>query len=129
MTDLRPYQINDIARIDTALDAAIKALYVLPTGGGKTVVAAKYRSAICGSRSSHFDPDAPARNPEANVAQDVARSRTDSSRAEYRSAYPVQVASVQTLGALHAHQQVPLPAANLIIVDEAHHVAATTWRN
>ena len=39
MTELRDYQKNDIAKIETALDAAMKVLYVLPTGGGKTVVA------------------------------------------------------------------------------------------
>jgi len=39
VTDLRDYQTVDIARIEAALDAAMKVLYVLPTGGGKTVVA------------------------------------------------------------------------------------------
>lgn len=40
MSELRDYQKDDIARINAALDAGIKVLYVLPTGGGKTVVAA-----------------------------------------------------------------------------------------
>ena len=35
MSELRDYQIDAVER----LDRAIKALYVLPTGGGKTVVA------------------------------------------------------------------------------------------
>lgn len=43
--------------------------------------------------------------------------------------YPVQVASIQTLWARCMRtDKVPLPAANLIIIDEAHHVAALTWR-
>jgi DNA repair protein RadD len=32
------------------------------------------------------------------------------------------------MGAQHADRQIPLPAANLIIIDEAHHVGARTWR-
>ena len=39
MTDLCDYQTDDIAKIEAALEAARKVLYVLPTGGGKTVVA------------------------------------------------------------------------------------------
>ena len=35
MTDLRDYQVKAIEQIEKA----VKALYVLPTGGGKTVVA------------------------------------------------------------------------------------------
>ena len=43
--------------------------------------------------------------------------------------YPVQVASVQTLWARCMRtDKSPLPAANLIIIDEAHHVGARTWR-
>jgi superfamily II DNA or RNA helicase len=43
--------------------------------------------------------------------------------------YPVQIASVQTLHARYMRtDKLPLPAANLIIIDECHHVAARTWR-
>ena len=43
--------------------------------------------------------------------------------------YPVQVASVQTLWARCMRtDKSPLPPANLIIIDEAHHVGARTWR-
>jgi superfamily II DNA or RNA helicase len=38
MTDLRDYQVQAIAEIEQATD---KVLYVLPTGGGKTVVASQ----------------------------------------------------------------------------------------
>ena len=39
--------------------------------------------------------------------------------------FPVQVASVQTLWARCMRtDKVPLPAANVIIIDEAHHIAA-----
>ena len=42
---------------------------------------------------------------------------------------PVQIASVQTLWARCMRtNKVPLPAADLLIIDETHHVAARTWR-
>jgi DNA repair protein RadD len=42
---------------------------------------------------------------------------------------PVQIASIQTLWARCMRtDKVPLPAANVIIIDEAHHIAARTWR-
>ena len=42
--------------------------------------------------------------------------------------YPVQVASVQTLYARAMRtDKMPLPAADLVIIDEAHHVRAQTW--
>ena len=43
--------------------------------------------------------------------------------------YPVQVASIQTLWArCMRSNKVSLPPADLIIIDEAHHIAARTWR-
>ena len=43
--------------------------------------------------------------------------------------YPVQVASIQTLWARCMRtSKIPLPPADIIIIDEAHHIAARTWR-
>jgi DNA repair protein RadD len=39
MMDLWDYQSDDIHKIENALEAGEAPLYVLPTGGGKTVVA------------------------------------------------------------------------------------------
>ena len=41
MTELRDYQNDAVEQIERA----IKALYVLPTGGGKTIVATELSSA------------------------------------------------------------------------------------
>jgi DNA repair protein RadD len=42
--------------------------------------------------------------------------------------HPIQIASIQTLHARCMRtDKMSLPAANLIIVDEAHHIAARTW--
>jgi superfamily II DNA or RNA helicase len=53
MTELRPYQQTAVDDIETALDKGEKVLYVLPTGGGKTVVLAKIieRALQVGKRS------------------------------------------------------------------------------
>ena len=53
---LHPFQQDDIARIDAALAARNKVLYVLPTGGGKTVVCSNIveRWAKAGKRSLVF---------------------------------------------------------------------------
>jgi DNA repair protein RadD len=40
VTELCPYQQTAVDDIETALDEGEKVLYVLPTGGGKTVVLA-----------------------------------------------------------------------------------------
>ena len=42
--------------------------------------------------------------------------------------YPIQVASIQTFWhRCMLRNRIPLPAADVIIVDEAHHIRATTW--
>src|SRR4029077_17876316 len=40
MSELRGYQVRDIERIESSLARCGKVLYVLPTGGGKTVITA-----------------------------------------------------------------------------------------
>jgi DNA repair protein RadD len=41
MTDLRDYQIKAVKEIEQATEAGDAPLYVLPTGAGKTVIAAR----------------------------------------------------------------------------------------
>ena len=125
MTDLRPYQIDAVER----LERAIKALYVLPTGGGKTVVA------------TNLIERAVQRGEQALVLthrREILMQTSLTLPIEHGLIlaglnvdleYPVQVASVQTLWARCMRtDKIPLPAADLIIIDEAHHVAARTWR-
>jgi DNA repair protein RadD len=125
MTELRGYQVDAVER----LDRAIKALYVLPTGGGKTVVATSlieravqrgervlvltHRREILRQTSLNLPIDHGLIQAGLNVDLE----------------YPVQVASVQTLWARCMRtDKIPPPPANLVVVDEAHHVAAHTWR-
>lgn len=124
MTDLRDYQAAAVEQIERA----IKALYVLPTGGGKTVIATgiieravargervlmlTHRREILRQTSLKISIDHGLIQAGLNIDLDN----------------PVQVASIQTLWArCMRSNKVPLPAADLIIIDEAHHIAARTW--
>lgn len=125
MTDLRDYQAQAVER----LDQANSALYVLPTGGGKTVIAndlilrnvnrgervlmLTHRREILRQTSLKIPIDHGLIQAGLNIDLE----------------YPVQVASIQTLWArCMRSNKVPLPHADLIIIDEAHHIAARTWR-
>ena len=129
MSNLRDYQINDIAKIDAALDAGVKALYVLPTGAGKTVVAANIieKSAEAGQRVlviTHRREILKQTSLKLLVEHGLIQAGLN-----VDLEYKVQVASIQTLWARCMRTgKVPLPAADLIIIDEAHHCAARTWK-
>ena len=81
MTDLRDYQAAAVEQIERA----IKALYVLPTGGGKTVIATGIIERAVAARRAGADANASAGNPKADFAQDLDRSWTDPSRIKCRS--------------------------------------------
>src|SRR4029077_11822406 len=110
-------------------DRAIKALYVLPTGGGKTVVATSLieRAVQRGERVLVLTHRREilrqtSLNLPINHGLIQAGLTVDLE-------YPVQISSIQTLWARCMRtDKIPLPAANLVVVDEAHHVAARTWR-
>ncbi len=125
MTDLRDYQTSAVEKLETASSA----IYVLPTCGGKTVVATgiiegavkrgervlmlTHRREILRQTSLKLPIDHGLIQAGLNIDLE----------------YPVQVASVQTLWARCMRtDKSPLPAASLIIIDEAHHVGAQTWR-
>ena len=126
---LRPYQHQAIAEIRQAYRANHRSvLFVLPTGGGKTVV------------FSHIAEQAAARGNRICVLvhrQELLRQASASLEAlgvrhgliaANRSmdlSAPVQVASVQTL-ARRLHR-IPADHFQLLVVDEAHHSNAGTW--
>jgi DNA repair protein RadD len=126
---LRPYQQQAVAEIRGAYQAGCRrALFVLPTGGGKTVVfthiaerAAMRGSRICILVHRQELVDQASRSLHAigcNHGIIAAGYRQDLS-------HTVQVASVQTL-ARRLHQ-IPAGFFQLLIVDEAHHAVAGTW--
>ena len=129
MTELRPYQQTAVDDIETALDEGEKVLYVLPTGGGKTVVLANIieRAVQAGKRVlmlTHRREILKQTSLKMAVEHGLIQAGLN-----IDLTYPAQIAGVQTLWARCMRtDKVPLPAADVIIIDEAHHVAARTWR-
>jgi superfamily II DNA or RNA helicase len=123
--DLRGYQADAVEKIEQA----VRSLYVLPTGGGKTVVASSVieRAASRGERVlvlTHRREILRQTSKKLPIDHGLIQAGLN-----VDMEYPVQVASVQTLHARCMRtDKLSLPAADLIIVDEAHHVAAQTWR-
>ena len=125
MTDLRDYQALAVEKLKTAT----KALYVLPTGGGKTVVA----TSVIERAVEHGERVLMLTHRREILRQTSLKLPIDHGLIQaglnIDLEYPVQVASVQTLWARCMRtDKSPLPAANLLIIDEAHHVGARTWR-
>ena len=128
MLELRPYQTDSVTELREAYANGAKSpLYVLPTGGGKTfsfayiamltanrggrVLILVHRSELIKQSSATLDFIGV---PHGIVAP--GHSATDDA---------VQIASVQTLA-----RRIKKRAyhADLIIVDEAHHAVAGSWR-
>jgi superfamily II DNA or RNA helicase len=126
---LRPYQAEAVAKIRQAYQARNRSvLFVLPTGGGKTVV------------FSHIAEQAAAKGSRICILvhrQELLRQASASLRGlgvrhgliaaghGMDLSASVQVASVQTL-ARRLHR-IPQELFNLLVVDEAHHSNAGTW--
>jgi superfamily II DNA or RNA helicase len=131
MLTLRPYQAEAIQRIRTAFSNGAKSpLYVLPTGGGKTVIFSAIaesslrrgkRVLIIAHRVELVDQIVRALK-EFGVEPDVVASGYG--RRPSKTCDAVAVASVQTL----VNRMESLPPPSLIVCDEAHHCAAgNTW--
>lgn len=124
---LREYQAEGVAQIRDAFRTHKAVLYQLPTGGGKTVMftfiangaAAKgnrtwilvHRRELIAQASRALD--------EQRVAHGIV-----SAGFSPEDLPPVQVCSVQTLVKRHAKLAPP----DLIVIDEAHHAPAGSWR-
>jgi DNA repair protein RadD len=126
---LRPYQAQAVEEIRQAYRQRHRAvLFVLPTGGGKTVLfshitretAARgnrvcvlvHRAELLRQASAALTSlEVPHGLIAANRGMDLSR--------------PVQVASVQTLA--RRLQKLPRDLFQLLVVDEAHHSNAGTW--
>ena len=125
MVELRPYQRDGVERIRSSFAAGRRRpIYVLPTGGGKTVTfcyitagaASKSRVLILVHRRELIWQTCAAL-AEWDVPHGVILS------GEPMTSAPVQVASVQTL----IKRLDVVGDFGLIIVDEAHHAVARQW--
>jgi superfamily II DNA or RNA helicase len=121
-----------IERIDGAITwSTRRPLLVAPTGSGKTVIAvAIIRSAI--ERNEQFLVFVHRRELVQQTVRKLYDQDIDAGIIQAgvtpRPEQPVQVASVQTLWArAYRGSRMEKPPADLVVVDEAHHVRARTW--
>ena len=128
MMDLWDYQADDIHKIESAIEAGEAPLYVLPTGGGKTVVASALinRAVERGQRVlvlTHRREILMQTSRKLGIDHGLIQAGLTADLE-----HPVQIASIQTLLARCMRtDKLSLPAANLIVIDEAHHIRARTW--
>ncbi|MSP75553.1 MAG: DEAD/DEAH box helicase [Rhodospirillaceae bacterium] len=130
---LRPYQLDMAARIWKYVAAGQRrVLAVLATGGGKTVLAGKIISdhvdkggrVLFVAHRRELISQASAKLHVAGVDHGIIQAGFPTRPGEH-----VQVASVQTLHARAVRTSgMEMPQADLVVVDEAHHVRARTYR-
>jgi superfamily II DNA or RNA helicase len=131
--ELRPYQLDAIAKVEAEVAAGRRrVLLSAPTGSGKTVIAAAVMA------------DAAARGERVLFLAHRRELITQASRKLHdagvdhgvllpdvraRPGERVQVASIATLHARAIRSRsIELPQADLVVVDEAHHARARTYR-
>src|SRR5262245_17138020 len=126
---LRPYQQGLLEKLAAAADKRI--LIVCPTGGGKTVVAAALmaasscRALMVAHRREIVNQTA-AKRAAFGVHHGVIQAGDED---KLRPMAAVQVASIQTLHARAIRSTtMPMPFADLVVIDEAHHACAMTYR-
>lgn len=125
MTDLRPYQSDALASLRRSLTSGrTRPLLVMPTGAGKTVVAAELiRSAESKNRSVLFL--APRRELIYQTSQKLSDVGVDHgvimAGEDMGGVYAVNVACIPTLHARAVRSnRIDLPFADVVLVDEAH---------
>jgi DNA repair protein RadD len=133
MTELRPYQHDVISKCRQQLLAGIsKICLVSPTGSGKTIIAAEIIKSAQ-AKDKRVLVLAHTREIVRQSSQKLRAAGIDHGiimAAETTRTYePMLVASVQTYWSrvIRTRRMEP-PPADLIIVDECHHIRARTWQ-
>lgn len=119
---LRPYQLQAVADVEAALRDHRSVVLSLPTGAGKTQVAADLirranRPTLFVAHLRELIAQAAARLRSFDVPCGIIMG------GHPRTAEPVQVASIQSLA------RRPLPPTDLLVIDEAHRACSQTYRN
>lgn len=129
MIELRPYQLNAIARIREASARVRAVLCVSPTGSGKTTIASEIvrrtvdrgRKALWLAHRTELIDQAYDRLREFGLSVGTVSASVSPTRPPNPFA-PVQVASIQTLIARKLR-----PQADVVIWDECHHSPSDLW--
>jgi DNA repair protein RadD len=130
---LRGYQVDVIADVEREIEAGNRRiLLVMPTGGGKTIVAGeiiqhyvrRYRPVLVLAHRLEILTQTSTKLHVRNIAHGIIKAGFSP-----RPMERVQLASVQTLWVRAMRSEaMRLPLADLVIIDEAHHATAHTWR-
>jgi len=126
---LRPYQHDAVERIRQAYRQGHRSvLFVLPTGGGKTVVFSHIAEQAAG-RGNRIcvlvHRQELLRQASASLTSLGVRHGLIAAGRSMDLSAPVQIASVQTLARRLRH--IPPDLFQLLVIDEAHHSNAGTW--
>jgi DNA repair protein RadD len=127
VTDLRDYQITAIQQID----ATNRAIYVLPTGAGKTVIFCKLIEALAakGHRVLIITHRVEILDQTSYKLQTLGIDHGIIKAGRVADAsQPIQLASIQTVARRVGDGRLECPKADVVIVDECHHAKAKTWR-
>jgi DNA repair protein RadD len=133
--ELRAYQDDVIAAFEAELGAGKRrVILVAPTGSGKTIVASsiiaravkRHQRVLVLAHRREIITQASRKLYEHGVRHGIIQAGLDKLA---RPIEPVQVASIQTLWSRAVRSNtMPLPPAHLLVVDEAHHAPAETYR-
>jgi len=131
--ELRPYQADTVARVSAAIEGGRRRVLVTaPTGAGKTVIVAAIVAQSVAQRQRvvflahrrELISQASRKLHAAGVEHGILLPGYP-----MRPTESVQVASIATLHARAIRTDtIELPPADLVIVDEAHHARARTYR-
>ena len=138
---LRQYQVDVVDRVESLLgscasggSATSRPLIVAPTGSGKTIIGAEVINRHVGrggrvlviAHRREIITQTCDKLIAAGVTPGIVLAGFEK---ELRTHAPVQVAGIQTLHARAMRaKKMPMPAATLVVIDEAHHARAKTYQ-
>jgi DNA repair protein RadD len=134
MIVLRPYQVDAANRVEQLLGTAARPLIVAPTGSGKTIILAeiirryiaKFKNVLVIAHRREIVDQTAAKFAAHGVYCGVIMAGAEDA---LRPQASVQVASVASLLVRSIKtDRVKLPIAHLVVIDEAHHAVAHSYR-
>ena len=135
MIRLRPFQVDIIAEFERKVASGTRRILITaPTGAGKTILAseivkraaAAYKQVLFIAHRDELLTQARDKLKGFDIAAGIIKAGREK---DARPMAPVQIAGVQTLHARAVRtKKMELPPADYLIVDEAHHVRATTYQ-
>jgi superfamily II DNA or RNA helicase len=132
---LRPYQSEAVAAIEREWhEGRDRTLLVLPTGTGKTVVFASVIRDMCESGSkclvvAHREELLAQAEKKIEMVAGVSCVTEKAESHTAGSTAPVTIASVQSIGRENRLQEFAPDEFGVIVIDEAHHTLAQSYRN